>query len=103
MRIISAILITLALASCAGIGANQNGEPTVLVSNENMVKNCAFLGNVSGVSSFYGIFASQAYASARKIAMQEAHKLKATNIVLSDGNSNSASTIVSGKAYLCKQ
>lgn len=89
------------LAGCAtGVGAN---EPThgLTISDDREVAACKLLGDVSGVSPLYGVFAASALRDARNAALVEAKKMGATNVVWTSQNTPYGSTSVFGKAYKC--
>ena len=102
-KIIITLPICLVLASCAGVGSNQNQDTGVLISDERGVEDCEFRGDVAGLSSFYGVFSGPAYSSARKLAMKEAKKLGATHVVFRSGSSHYGGTEVYGRAYSCQK
>lgn len=97
------IVLLFTLAGCSGIGAHQFEDMGITIADENIVKDCKFLGDVTGLTSFYGLFSGPAYAVARKLAAKEATKLGASHIVFIHGNSHNAGTEVFGRAYQCDE
>ncbi len=96
------LLIVALLSGCGGVGAQQFDSIGIKIADEEMVKNCTFLGDVTGLSAFYGMFSSPAYSAARELAAKEAKKMGATHVVFVHGSSHYSGTEVFGRAYKCK-
>jgi hypothetical protein len=101
MKSLKLVFINLVLAGCAGVGAQQFNAEGITLGDEGMVKDCKFLGDVTGLSSFYGLFSGPAYASARKLAVEQAQQLGATHVVFTGGSSHYGGTEAFGRAYKC--
>lgn len=99
-RVVAPVAV-IALVGCGGgVGANQSTYGLVL-ADESMVTRCEFLGDVSGVSSWYGLFAEEGLTSARDEALKEAVKVKATHVLWTQQNVTYGSTAVHGRSYRC--
>lgn len=97
------ILMTVGalLSACGGNGYQDVSSQNIKVADEKMVKNCKFLGDVTGTSALYGVFANPAHDYARNAAASDAVKLGATHIVYFGGDSSFGGTTVNGRAYKC--
>jgi len=102
MLSVAAVTVVALLSGCGGVGSQQFESKGIKIADENMIKDCEFKGDVSGLSSFYGLFAAPAYSAARELAIDEAVKLGATHVVFNQGNSHYGGTEVFGRAYVCK-
>ena len=96
-----ALLLPLSCAACATSVGSSASHSGVIVASEDAVKACKFLGDIHGVSPFYGIFAAPALASSREAAMQQAKNLGASHVTWANANTNYGSTSISGNAYKC--
>lgn len=90
-----------ALNACATSVGSSTGNNGVQIALRDDVRNCKFLGDVHGVSSFYGVFAAPALESSRQAAMEQAQMLGATHVVWDTTNTNYGSTSINGNAYKC--
>lgn len=89
--------LALSLAGCATALTHEGSRIVQLdQSQKNMVKDCKTLGEVSGTSSYGGLFMQEAGKNyAKNSAMNEAANMAATHIVwtLAEGG------FLGGKAY----
>ena len=95
------LLALLILPACATSVGSSVGNSGIKISLAKDVENCEFLGDVHGVSSFYGVFAASALESSRQSAMKRAAELGATNIVWQTNDTSYGSTSVTGNAFNC--
>ena len=94
-------LLCLGLTNCSAVGSSDFKNIGVEVADEKMVKSCHFIGDVTGLSSFYGFFSGPAYEAARDLAAQKAKEMGGTHIVFMSGNSHYGGTEVYGRVYKC--
>lgn len=101
MKNILFVIVIFILSACASSVGSGTGATGVQVAVEKDIQHCDFLGDVHGVSSFYGVFAAPALESSRQAAMKRASELGATHIVWNATNTTYGSTSVVGDAYKC--
>lgn len=89
------------LAGCAAPSDRVQASSSVKPATADQVARCAYLDDVVGTSSLYGVFAASAAENARLEALTKAEKLGATHIVWTPMQGGYGSTSVSGKAYRC--
>jgi hypothetical protein len=96
----AAVLLMLTGCTQGGVGASQPGH-SLTIADEKMVANCRFVGDVTGVSSMYGLFAPTGLANARDEALKEAVRLNASHVVWTGQSVVYGSTSINGRAYQC--
>ena len=94
-------VFALILAGCAAPSDRVQTSSSVKPATAEQVARCAYLDDVVGTSSLYGVFAASAAENARLEALTKAEKLGATHIVWTPAQGGHGSTAVSGKAYRC--
>ena len=105
MKYTSKIFISVVLLSilpCSGcVTTLTPAARQIHSSDERMVANCEFLGEVQGSSGFGNLAATQGMQNARNEAMEQAAQLGATNIVWTN-IAGGFSPYATGRAYRCK-
>src|SRR3546814_16733116 len=72
-------MAALLLTGCASsVSGTADG---IRIARVEDVEHCEYLGDVHGISSFYGVFAAPALQSSRRAAMAEARKVGAKHLV----------------------
>ncbi|MEO1087236.1 MAG: DUF4156 domain-containing protein, partial [Acidobacteriota bacterium] len=77
----------------------------IVEADENMVKDCQFLGTVVGKSGWGGLASGAASRGSMKSAKKKAAKLGATHIILGDfkNSSGMAASTTQTRAYACDE
>jgi hypothetical protein len=90
----------MVLAGCTGSVGTADVKG-IQQANEAAVSDCEFLGDVTGVSGFYGMFATSGLQNAKVAAQRKAKEMGADTIVLREPNMADSSTSITGAAYRC--
>lgn len=87
----------------AGCASSVGPEPVdgVAAVRPSNVTDCAYLGDVTGVSGLYGVFVESGVRGARIEAQKQAVALGADSLALDPPTVGHGSTLVNGKAYDC--
>lgn len=88
------------MTGCAA--TNVRPPQGMKVALEKDVSACEFLGDVHGVSMFYGMFAGSAITKAQKEAFNNAAELGANTVVWLPVQAQYGGTSVHANAYRCK-
>lgn len=94
-------LSLLLVAGCAAPSDRVQTSSSVKPATAEQMARCAYLDDVVGTSSLYGVFAASAAENARLEALTKAERLGATHIVWTPMQGGYGSTSVSGRAYRC--
>lgn len=96
------VMVSVLLTSCASGVGSSFGDNGVKVAVKEDMRHCKYLGDIHGLSPFYGIFAAPALEAAREAAMKQAQSLGATHIVWGATDTPYGSTSIHADAYSCK-
>lgn len=96
-RLLAALCAASLLAACTTVSPNSIRDV-----NENDVRRCTLAGTVTGADTvFVGLSAGIGTKNAHAKAMNEAIRLKATDVVWSQRGTSMTSEWI-GKAYVCR-
>jgi hypothetical protein len=97
---VAVVGLSLALGACTGSVGPKRVEG-IEQAQASETAGCDFLGDVTGVSGWYGVFASEGLASAKVAAQQEARELGADTVVFEKPALERGSTSITAQAYRC--
>jgi len=95
-------VLCLLATACAGPSISYLPND-VRVAMKQDVNDCEPMGDVHGISSLYGVFAKNALATARKMAIDETRILGGNTVVWYPFQTQVGSTSVHGAAYFCEE
>ena len=79
--LIALILISAALHTGCATAVGTSGASGVRVITQKQAAECQYLSDAHGISSFYGIFAAPALASARQAALNKAAEMGGDSLI----------------------
>ncbi|WP_200341965.1 DUF4156 domain-containing protein [Rhodovibrio sodomensis] len=96
--------VVVLLAPVIGCTSSVGSEPVdgVRQAQRSSVENCDYLGDVSGVSGLYGVFAADGLSNAKTAAQREARSMGADTVVFANPTMGHGSTSITAAAYQCK-
>lgn len=92
----------LVLGGCAS-AVGHSGIDSVKPALPKDVVDCQYLGDVHGLSPFYGVFAASALESAEIKAFERVRSMGGTHVVWTQSVSDQNGTVVHGSAYRCSR